>query len=484
MYGIVYYIIHMTNEERQREHSLLEQERKRVPELFNTEPLLDSPEMLKWIGVEDVFGEYPLGHIKYMPQDFIVEEIAGDKTISTVDTGDAIKSIEGEGATFYGELVKVAMTTFAAREELARILEVSMDDVATSGLKDEIAITSQRISLRKIQDIQKLAHLQDEHFFVKNLTQGKGVFKRGDLYGNRFFIVVRTQEVISESEKMRIQKGLAEISEQGFWNFFSFQRFAAPRLNGHLIGEHLLKTEYKEAIENLLFFQSSREEPYFRRIREESRQHWRNWGRIVEAMGLFPTRFPTELQILHSLVDHPNDFVGALKTIPDQVRLWIYAYASLLFNRRVSQAIQEGEVPSRLPFITSRYPADREWYKDFLREDGVQLPSPVYRTFPFLRTPSFVVPPAIPTLQNIEIHNVHFGNKMVVITFSLPKGAYATTFLAHLFQISSEAPFPSGIDTTIVDSKALLGFGSLTSIFERFHTVLKRLAEKRAVGGR
>jgi len=474
----------MTNEERQREHSLLEQERKRVPELFHTEPLLDSPEMLRWIGIENVFGEYPLGHIKYMPQDFIVEEIAGDKTISTVDVEDAIKSLEGEGATFYGELVKVDMTTFSAREELARILGVSMDDVATSGLKDEIAITSQRISLRKVRDIQKITHIGDEHFFVKNITRGKGVFKRGDLYGNRFLIVVRTQEGISENEKTRIQKELAEISEQGFWNFFSFQRFAAPRMNGHLIGKHLLKAEYKEAIENLLFFQSSREEPYFRRIREESRQHWGNWERIGGAMGLFPTRFPTELQVLRYLIGHPNDFVGALSTIPDQVRLWIYAYASLLFNKRVSQAIQTGEVPSRLPFMTSRYPADWELYKDFLKEDGIQLPSPVYRTFSFLRTPSFVVPPAIPTLQNVEIHNIHFLKKMMVIAFSLPKGAYATTFLAHLFQISSEAPFPSEIDTKIVDARALLGLGSLTPVFDRFRAVLERLAEKRTAGGR
>jgi len=474
----------MTTEERQREHSTLEQERKRVPDLFHMEPLLDSPEMLRWIGIEEVFGEYPLGHIKYTPQDFIVEEIAGDKSISTVDVGSAVKSLGGKGATFYGELVKADMTTFAAREEVARILGTSIEDVGTAGLKDEVAITSQRISLRKVQDVQKLEHLQDENFFVKNITRGKGVLKRGDLYGNRFFIVIRTPQTISEKEKARVQKELKKIAEQGFWNFFSFQRFAAPRLNGHFIGKHLLKEEYKEAIENLLFFQSSREEPYFRRIREEVKEHWGNWQRIEKAMTPFPSRFPTELQVLRHLKSHPGDFVGALRTIPDQVRLWVYAYASFLFNKRISQAIKKGEVPFKLPFITSRHPTDWEWYREFLEQDKIVLPPLIYRTFPFLRTPSFVVSPAVPTLQTVEVHNVHFLEKMMVLAFSLPKGTYATTFLAHLFQLSSEAPFPDGIDTNIIDSKALLELGLLTSVFEHFHGVLGRMAEKRSAGGR
>ena len=318
----------------QQEHLLLEQERKRFPDLFRTEPIVDSPEMLRWIGIENVFEEYPLGHIKYMPQDFVVEEIAGDKTLSTIDIGDPIQSLEGEGRTFYGQAVKVGMTTFKMREELARMLGIPMEKVATAGLKDEVAITSQQVSLREVQNQEKLAQLQSEHFFVKNLTRGKGVFKRGDLWGNRFSLVVRTQETISEKEKVRIQNELKNISEQGFWNFFSFQRFAAPRLNGHLIGKHLLREEYQEALENLLFFQSPREEPYFQRIREEARQHWGSWEHIMRAMAPFPSRFPTELQVLGSLVRNPKDIIGAFRAIPDQVRLWIYAYASLLFNLR------------------------------------------------------------------------------------------------------------------------------------------------------
>ena len=95
------------------EYSLLEQERKRVPELFKMTPMIDSLKLLKWIGIEGVFGEYPLGHIKYVPQDFIVEEISLDKSIVTVDPESAVKNIEEQGTTLYIELVKMDLVSIS-----------------------------------------------------------------------------------------------------------------------------------------------------------------------------------------------------------------------------------------------------------------------------------------------------------------------------------------------------------------------------------
>lgn len=469
----------MTSEERRREHSLLEQERKRVPELFNTEPLLDSPEILRWIGIEDVFGEYPLGHIKYMPEDFIVEEISLDKSIVTVDVGPAIKNLGVAGGTLFGELVKVDMTTFEAKETLAKLLCIDVGNIGTAGLKDEVAITAQKISLRNVKNAAVLANLHEEAFFIKNVVPGKGILRRGNLLGNRFIITVRTQDILRNEEKERIQKAIHDLSENGFWNFFYSQRFAAPRLNGHLLGRHILRGEYEDALKNLLCYRGLREEPYFQRIREESERQWRNWRVIQEKMKSFPLRFSTELPVLEHLNTHPGDFVGAIRKIPEQVRLWIYGYSSFLFNRKLSQYIKEGEVPLHLPFITSRNRKDQELYEEFLTEDGIRLDGRIYYDFPFLRFSASAIPSLVPTLQKVEVSHIHFGEKMVVIAFSLPKGTYATTFLAHLFQLSSEAPLPQGVDTTLIDAKEILGIGSLKKALERFSVVLARLKEER-----
>lgn len=469
----------MTDEERQREHSLLEQERKRSPELFDTGLLLDTSEMLRWIGIEDMFGNLPSGHLKYMPQDFIVEEIPLDKHAITVDVEPSIKTIGGEGNVFHGELVKIDMTTLDAREALAKILGTNIANVMTAGLKDEIAITAQEITIHNFRDAAALEQLHGETFFVKNITHTKGVLKRGGLWGNRFIITVRTPHVFSEKEKKRIQQSLQDISENGFWNFFSFQRFAAPRLNGHVVGRHLLKGEYTEALFNLLFSSGVREEPYFRRIREEAAQESGNWQAIQERMRFFPSHFSPELQTLEYLKMHPEDVVGAFRKVPEQVRLWIYGYASFLFNKKLSRCIKEGEVPFSLPFITSRNKQDQDLYKEFLEEDGVRLNERIYHDFPFLRFAAGATPSFVQTLQKVKVLKAQFREKMLVIAFNLPKGAYATTFLAHLFQLSSEAPIPSGLNTTLIDAKKELGIGSLKETFARFRLVLEHFEKVR-----
>jgi TruD family tRNA pseudouridine synthase len=470
----------MGDEKRQQEHEFLEQERTQAPELFSMGPMVDSLELLKWIGIYGVFKEYPFGHIKYMPQDFIVEEIPLNNQIVTVDVDPVAPAIEGMGTTIYGELVKAGITTFEAKDTLARILDIDVANIGSSGLKDEIAITAQRLSIRNVQSPEKLLNLQEESFFIKNVRRGKGVLRRGELLGNRFIITVRTTQTLTDVDKKRIQDTVSDISENGFWNFFSFQRFAAPRLNGHLIGKQLLQGKYEEAVKTLLSFKGLREEPYFHSIREYAQEHWGDWKSIQERMSPLPTHFSVELPVLQYLVAHSQDYRGALAQVPEQVRLWVYAYSSFLFNKKLSLSIVQEEVDVGLPFITSRNPQDQELYADFLKEDGVQLNGQIYRDFPFMRFSSNAAPSYVPTLQKVEISQVHFEDKMVVLAFALPKGAYATTFLAHFFQLSSESPVPKNIDTHFIDAKELLGLGSLASVLERFKKPLGRIQKERS----
>ncbi len=290
----------------------------------------------------------------------------------------------------------------------------------------------------------------------------------GDLKGNRFTITVRLAAPLSQADQKDIQEKLEVAKTEGFWNFFYTQRFGTPRLISHRLGRLLLKGQYDEVVRMFCTYTGPRELPYFKAIREEVAAQWGNWTAIKEIFDRFPYHFGSERTFIHYLREHPGDFHGALMELPDQIRLWFYAYDSYLFNRKLSDSIKTGSVPLRLPFLTSFNPADWEPYAEFLREDGVRMPSRSYRDFPFVRVESR----SCITLQPIEIHNVTIQDRVAVFSFSLPKGSYATSFLMGFFMLASGLPIVPGISMEQVDAKAILGTGTLASVLERFKTVL------------
>ena len=104
----------LTPEQRETERKFLETERARAPEMFIRQPMVDSPEFLEKIGVAGLFRDLPLGYIKFMPQDFLVEEVTPNGNIITVDEAPLMGHLEHEGGTYYAELVKCGIPAFSA----------------------------------------------------------------------------------------------------------------------------------------------------------------------------------------------------------------------------------------------------------------------------------------------------------------------------------------------------------------------------------
>lgn len=471
----------ITQEEREKERLLFEQERARVPHLFDRDPMIDNEQLLQWIGIEGLFASKPIGYLRFFPQDFIVEEIAPDNNLHTIDVEPLVDNLDGEGLTYYADLVKMGISTLAAKDQIADLLHIDQKNIGFAGIKDRLALTSQRISIRGLlsQDNQKTTHeeqfkaINEENFFLKHIRRGKGAMANGELKGNRFIIVVRLQKALQKEQKNIIKQELENMKQQGFWNFFSFQRFGTPRLLSHWLGLLLLKQQYGEVVKNFVTYGSLRELPYFIELRKQLESLWGNWGAIKESIDRFSYHFQLERQLIDHLVEKPDDFLGALQTIPDQIRLWLYAYDSYLFNRLLSKLIKQGDVPTELPLITSFNPRDWEPYRDFLDGDGVILPSRVYRDFPFVRVESR----AWPTLQSIDFHRGIFRERLALFAFTLPKGCYATTFLMNFFTLASGLPMIEGIPTESIDAKEILKMGTLAPTLERFKTVLERRAQ-------
>lgn len=470
----------ITPEEREKEHALFQSERERAPHLFDRPPMIDDATALKRIGISTIEENLPIGYIRLFPQDFIVEEITQDGITHTVDLDTMPPQLEGEGATYYADLVKIGISTLEAKKQIAEILGIDEKHIGFAGIKDRVALTAQRLSMRNLENPQLLLGITADNFFLKHITRSKGVIANGELKGNRFIITLRSPEVLTKERITAIERKIADIERQGFWNFFSFQRFGTPRLIGHLLGLFLVKGNYEAVVKTFITHTTPRELPYFKAIRSELDALWGNWQAIKNKIDPFAYHFHLERSMIHHLCKNPKDFLGALHTIPDQIRLWMYSYDCYLYNRKLSEYIREGKVPESLPLITSFNPKDWEIYKKFLAADGVKLPSRAYKDFPFIRIESRTWP----THQKLTMHGFTHRDRIAVFAFSLGKGAYATSFLMNFFQLVAGLPVVPNIPTDQLDTKELLTLGSLAPTLERFKTVLERrekdLAEERA----
>ncbi len=469
-----------TPEEREKERALFGEERRKAPHLFEREPMADTDEVLRGVGIELPLGERPAAYLRLMPQDFVVEEINRDESLHTVETGPLLAPIStGDGQSFYGDLVKAGVSTLDVKTRLSYLLGVEEKQIGFAGIKDRAALTAQAFSIRGVARIAEFEKIQEQNFFLKNIRAGKGVLASGDLWGNRFIIILRLAAPLSPEAIAAIRRKIDEMNEDGFWNFFYLQRFGTPRLIGHRLGRSIAQGDYEGAVKMFLTHTAPRELPYFMQIRKEAAAMWGRWDEIFARIDRFPYHFHLERTLIRHLMDRPADFLGALSAIPEQIKMWVYAYDSYLFNQKLSALIKTGTVPMELPLATSFDSRDWEPYKEYFAEDGVALPLRAWKDFPFVRVDSRMWP----TLQNVRFHKVEFRRDLAVFAFSLPKGAYATSYLMNLFTLSSGLPLLPGISTDAIDAKAVLGLGALAETLARFRAVLESREEDIAASG-
>jgi hypothetical protein len=96
-------------------------------------------------------------------------------------------------------------------------------------------------------------------------------------------------------------------------------------------------------------------------------------------------------------------------------------------------------------------------------------PVPVHnlRKFPFIQIRSR----SQQTRDRASIHKGEIIDEGLLLQFDLAKGQYATTFLSHIFNLTSGMP-PQDISKNRIDTKALLGEPSVAPILEQFKDVI------------
>ena len=175
---------------------------------------------------------WPLNHTNdfvFTPssRDFFVEEIP-------------LYEFSGEGEHLVLKIRKKNLTTWEMIDIISNYLGIKKKEIGYAGLKDKNAITIQYISLPKKYK-EKLKRLEHKDIKILEEFLHNNKIRVGHLKGNRFWL--RFKKVL-DTQKLKIEKLLEWVEQNGMPNYFGVQRFGNSGLN-YLEGKALVEGKMK-----------------------------------------------------------------------------------------------------------------------------------------------------------------------------------------------------------------------------------------------
>lgn len=164
------------------------------------------------------------GQLRATPEHFIVDEVA-------------LYEPQGDGQHLYVNLTKVGLTTKDVQFQLERVLGLPRGSVGFAGMKDKYARTTQTFSLpfgnRSPSAADEVAQQIAAALpvTVNWATLHRNKLRLGHLLGNRFQIVVSGLEIAQEAALARAQSVFAAIERRGIPNYFGPQRLGVNGIN-------------------------------------------------------------------------------------------------------------------------------------------------------------------------------------------------------------------------------------------------------------
>jgi tRNA pseudouridine13 synthase len=384
--------------------------------------------------------------LKQQPSDFIVEELPGVPVSSEKD----------EHAVFL--LEKQEIDTFDAIRRIAQRLRISLFEIGYAGLKDKHALARQYISIPTKYNVQGL---KMDSLVLTLVGYSRKKIKIGDLTGNRFTIIVRD---IEEKELTDIAQRARTIPTSGVPNYFDSQRFGSV-IDTTFIGKEVVIKNYEQAVKQYLTtYQKS--EP--KKIKDEKRKILSQWHDLAKVRVLTKA-----FAVVIKEYVTTKDWRMAYRKIPAHLReMYVNAYQSFLWNECIKEILRNSVDKKKLytveyaigsllfytdlseqemktiqkTFITisetAMFSEDEQRIADrILAKEGVMLADFKIEaeTGNFFKTRArqvllipedFVI--SEPTRDELNSKGGAVRCKLQ-ISFSLPKGSYATVVTKRLF---------------------------------------------------
>ncbi|KTG10631.1 pseudouridine synthase [Haloprofundus marisrubri] len=324
------------------------------------------------------------GELRVEPEDFRVREL---------EAFDAAPVDADPGA--YANLVVRATlrgwdtNDFAAR--LSDALGVSRERISWAGTKDKHAVTTQLFTVRG-GDPDDLPDVRDADVEVVGRA-GRDI-SFGDLAGNAFGIRVRNaqnaENVDEITEQLRAFGGVESNGNDekgdsddapvvGVPNYFGQQRFGSRRPVTHVVGLHVVRGEWREAVLSYVGNPHENEPEETQEARtlvdKEAKSADPDWHRALDRM---PGYLRYERSMLHGLdedgAETADDWRHALEAVPSNLqRLFVNAAQSYVFNRILSERLRRG-LPFHKPVEGDvACFADRDAPEDLFRPDTDRL---------------------------------------------------------------------------------------------------------------
>ena len=260
--------------------------------------------------------------LKRMPEDFKVTELPK-------------VTEDSRGAYSVYKLTKKGIDTYGALFVLRRRFHLNPGQIGVAGLKDKHALTVQYISIHGRQG--PALNVQEPSFTLEFLFYAKKPIHAGYLKGNAFEITVRN----IEPEYLPTLRQRIALVEKGVPNYYGEQRFGSHSGSSAFIGRALMKTAYEDAVKIYLTASTDGESAAKRHVKNFLAEHWGLWDECLTFVKQCGQERTVPERLLTHLKRSNNDFSGAVRFIPQSyVRLYLEAYQSYIWNETTKRVIQ------------------------------------------------------------------------------------------------------------------------------------------------
>jgi tRNA pseudouridine13 synthase len=398
------------------------------------------------------------GQIRTKNEDFYVEEIP-------------ITNPSGKGPNTWLWIEKEGRNTLDVVLDIARELGINRKQMGFAGMKDKSAVTRQWICVSN-KTPEELQGLGDKlhHVKIMKVVPNEKKLRIGQLVGNKFRLMIGNVEdpdlAINRAEEI-----LEQLKNRGVPNYYGYQRFGKNRPNTHLVGKALIKGGVKAAVDRYIGYPYDTEPTHI----QEARMLYGE-GELEEALEAMPSGMRYEKMMLRMLIKEKKkkeeldekSYILALKSLPKPLsRMFVHAYQSYLFNRAVSERTKlgidqfiEGDIlidneehlihdfdPEKIdnrikefqahpsaPLFGSKVPLAGgklgEMEQKILNEENLKL-----EDFKLLKMPKLgshgIRRPIRFKIWDVSAETSENG---VIVGFSIPKGAYATSVLREVMK--------------------------------------------------
>ncbi len=364
--------------------------------------------------------------LNYKTEDFVVDEIYDLEYFLNKEKKYSNKFY------YYFLLKKTNYEQMRAISKIAEVFRKKEKHITFCGRKDKNAITSGLIC---IENAKRILIERNVEFF-KNHIKDLEIEYLGE-FPSKLYIGENKKnsfKITARNINQNLENKAKQFKNKYFINFFGKQRFGFAN-NSHIIGENIIKKDYKEALCIMLTSidkDKKDNNDFINFINFIQKHNLDEEETITEALNKLPPNLSKLKPILEYLQKNNQDFKGAIETLNNREKVFfINAYQSFVFNETIKNISFEKDDELFLISETennnktvSKYENDILTKSGIKREDFLSLNMKPHKRNIFIK---------IDDLSYEILDDEHFKNmKKIIFIFELPSGSYATSIINQL----------------------------------------------------